>query len=109
MKWQITFYSQKVFKEINGFEKDFVAKFFATIKRMADDGPDLGMPHTKAMGKGLFEIRVQGKDGIMRAFYCVAHLKEIVILHAFIKKTQKTPDHDLGIAIKRMKEVKENA
>ncbi len=52
-------------------------------------GPNLGMPFTRAMGKGLFEIRAKGKEGIGRAFFCTIVDRRIVILHTFIKKSQK--------------------
>ncbi|MHB1056130.1 MAG: type II toxin-antitoxin system RelE/ParE family toxin [Thermoleophilia bacterium] len=68
-------------------------------------GPDLKMPHSKAMGKGLFELRPCGREGIGRAMYCFVMGKRVVIVHAFIKKTRKTSERDLKIAKKRMKEV----
>jgi len=49
------------------------------------------MPHTKAIEAGLFELRIKGKEGIARAFYCTKVEKRIVVLHVFVKKTQKTP------------------
>lgn len=70
-------------------------------------GPDLGMPHTRAMGGGLFELRLQATEGIARVFYCTMIGKRIMILHQFTKKTKKTPPKELGIARRRMKEVKD--
>ncbi len=64
------------------------------------------MPHTRAMGGGLFEIRAKGREGIGRAFYCTVIGQRIVILHAFTKKTDQTPQRELDIARTRMKEVK---
>ena len=58
------------------------------------------------MGRGLFELRARGKEGIGRAFYCYVKDKQIVILHAFIKKTQATPNRELVVAKKRMNEIK---
>ena len=73
-------------------------------------GPNLGMPFTRSLGKGLFEIRVRGKEGIGRAFFCTIVGNEIIILHAFVKKSQKIPKKELGIAHQRLKEVRnENA
>ena len=66
------------------------------------------MPHTQAMKDGLFELRMKSKEGIGRVFYCTLVNKRIVMLHSFIKKTQKTPPSDLKLAISRMKEVKAN-
>ena len=68
-------------------------------------GSNLGEPKTKVIEKGLFEIRAKGKEGIGRAFYCAVKGKKIIILHGFIKKSQKTPKKELDLAKKRLKEV----
>ncbi len=68
-------------------------------------GPNLRMSHSRAMGGGLFE-RPRCREGIGRAFYCFVVGQRIVILHAFVKKTQDTPDNELRLARKRMKEVR---
>ena len=68
-------------------------------------GPNLRMPHSRAMGGGLFELRPQGREGIGRVFYCFVIGQRIVILHAFLKKTAETPERELKISRKRMKEV----
>jgi len=55
------------------------------------------------MGKGLWEVRTNISDGrIARVLFC-AHKDEMVLLHGFIKKTQKTPPADLDLARKRMR------
>ncbi len=58
------------------------------------------------MGSGLFEIRAKGKEGIGRVFYCTIVGNRIMMLHCFVKKTEKTPARELEIAKKRLKEVK---
>lgn len=68
-------------------------------------GPDLGMPYSRAMKDGLFELRIRGTEGSGRALYCYMSGNRVIILHAFIKKTEKTPEKDLQIARKRKKEV----
>ena len=68
-------------------------------------GPAIGKPHTATMGDGLFEIRAKGREGIARALFCMVKGEEIVILHSFIKKTQKTPKKDLDKARARLKEL----
>ncbi len=65
----------------------------------------MGMPFTKAFGKGLFEIRARGKEGIGRSFYCTLKNQRIIILHSFVKKRQKTSAKDLQLALTRKKEV----
>lgn len=69
-------------------------------------GPNLGMPHTRAMGEGLFELRLKAAEGIARVFYCTIVERQIVVLHQFQKKSQKTPKREIEIARKRMKEYK---
>lgn len=69
-------------------------------------GPDLGMPHTRAMGHGLFELRLKAADGIARVFYCTVVDRQIIMLHQFVKKSEKTPHKELDLARRRMKEVK---
>jgi len=65
----------------------------------------IGMPLCRALGKGLWEVRSELTQGrIARVLFCV-HESHMVLLHAFIKKTQKTPDADLNLAMKRMKEI----
>jgi phage-related protein len=69
-------------------------------------GPDLGMPHTRAMGDGLFELRLKAAEGISRVLYCTMVGKKIMMLHQFVKKTEKTPPGELATARRRMKEVR---
>jgi phage-related protein len=64
-------------------------------------GPDLGMPHTRAMGEGLFELRLKSIGGIARVLCCPTMGKRIMILHQFTKKTQKTPPKELALARRR--------
>jgi phage-related protein len=72
---------------------------------MIEYGPNLGLPHTNAFGGGLFELRLKGAEGIARVFFCTLIKREIVMLHSFIKKTQKTPETEIKIAKQRMKEL----
>jgi len=65
------------------------------------------MPHTRAMGDGLFELRLKAAEGIGRVFYCTLVGRKIVMLHQFTKKSEKTPRKELEIARRRMKEVKD--
>lgn len=58
--------------------------------------------------RGLFELRAKSKEVISRAFYCFQVGQCIVILHGFIKKTKTTPDDELVLARKRLKEVQQH-
>jgi phage-related protein len=86
----------------------FLARYIHVSDLMLKYGPNLGMPHTRAMGEKLFEIRLKSKEGISRIFYCTKIGKKIIILHFFIKKTQKTPMKEIEIARKRLLEVLKN-
>jgi hypothetical protein len=48
-------------------------------------------PHVKHLDGNLWEMRMKGKDGIARAIYVTAERERVVVVHAFVKKTQKTP------------------
>ena len=75
---------------------------------MEELGPSIGRPHTAPLGKVLFEIRAKGPEGISRSLFCTIKGQDIVILHTFIKKTQKIPKKHMDLARKRLKEVTEN-
>ena len=99
--WTIAFASPRVESEILALPAGHVARFVRYAERMEAWGPDLGMPHTRAMGGGLFELRVQAVEGIARLFFCTATDRRIVFVHAFVKKTQKTAPPDLELAQSR--------
>ncbi len=106
MKWTIKYYNQNLQEWINDMPIGIKAAYAKLTELLTEFGMDLRLPHSRAMGKGLFELRPKGKEGIARVFYCTLVGKEIVILHGFIKKTEETPKRDLAIATQRMKEVK---
>ena len=75
---------------------------------MLEFGAKLGMPHTRAMSDGLFELRIKSKEGVARVFYCTLVGQRIVMLHGFIKKSKKTPTKELKIARALLAEVKKS-
>jgi len=107
MTWTITYYSDALQEEVLALQAGLLGRYLRYTDRMEIYGPDLGMPHTRAMGNGLFELRLKASEGIARVFYCTMIGKKIVILHQFTKKTQKTPPKELALARQRMKEVKD--
>jgi phage-related protein len=105
MNFQILFFATSVQTLIEKWPVGIYASFVRITEQMVWSGPNLGMPYTKAMGEGLFEIRARGSEGIGRAFFCCMKGKRIVILHGFVKKTQATPVKELRLAKQRMKDV----
>ena len=104
MQWTLTFHNKSVESEVLAMPAGFVARFIRYAERMEIYGPDLGMPHTRAMGDGPFELRLKAAEGIARVFYCTVVNRKIVVLHSFVKKTDKTPLRELEVARRRMKE-----
>lgn len=105
MVFRLSYYNETVAAELDAWPIGLRARFRALTVRMEEYGPNLGMPHTRALGNGLFEIRAKAEEGIGRAFFCTMVGRKIVILHSFIKKTGKTPKRELDIALTRQKEV----
>lgn len=108
MPWTVTFYSEKVRDETLTLPPGIQANLLHILELVEEFGPSIGRPHTAPLGKGLFEIRAKGREGISRSLFCTVKGQEIVILHNFIKKTQKIPKTHLERAQRRMKEILEN-
>ena len=80
------------------------AKTLRLLDLLRDRGPELGMPYSRALGKGLFELRVRDKQEV-RLLYVFLVGKRIFVVHVFQKKTQQTPSRELDIARSRQKEL----
>ena len=93
-------------EEILSLPDTLVARYIMLTRRMVVLGPNLGEPHAKVFGGGLFELRLKGADGIARVFYCTLIGRRIVMLHSFVKKSAKSPVRDREIAESRLKEIK---
>jgi phage-related protein len=89
-------------KDLSSDDRRIVGKDIAKV----EFGWPIGMPYCRALGDGLWEVRSDLSRGrIGRVFFCMADAK-MVLLHAFIKKSQQTPDVELKLALRRMKEIK---
>lgn len=105
MPYQIEYFHPRVLAEIESWPVDVVADYARLVELLAEHGPSLRLPHSRALGERLFELRPRGRSGIGRAFYCFLLGQRVVVVHAFIKKTQETPDKELKLARKRVKEL----
>ena len=105
MAFEIEYYHQRVLAEIESWPVDVLADYARLVELLMEYGPNLRLPHSRAFGDGLFELRPHGRTGIGRAFYCFMVGKRIVVLHAFLKKSRQTPEHQLKRARKRLKEL----
>jgi phage-related protein len=104
--YTINYYSDAVQEQIMELPDTLAARYIVLTRRMIALGPNLGEPHTKAFGDGLFELRLKGAEGIARVFFCTLVGRRIVMLHSFIKKSERTPAREREIAETRMKEIK---
>ncbi len=106
MDYTIEYYSDAVAEEILSLPDTLAARYVVLTRRIVAIGPNLGAPHTDAFGDGLFELRLMGQEGIARVFFCALVGRRVMMLHSFVKKTQKTPPREIEVARKRMKEIK---
>ena len=107
MAYSIEYFHVRVRAVIETWPVDVVADYARIVELLIEHGPNLRLPHSRAFGGGLFELRPRGKSGIGRAFYCFLAGQRVVVLHAFIKKSPQTPEHEVKIARKRMKEMQD--
>ncbi|MES3007678.1 MAG: type II toxin-antitoxin system RelE/ParE family toxin [Pseudomonadota bacterium] len=105
MVFQVEYFHERVLHEIESWPVNVLADYARLLELLTMHGPDVRMPYSRSFGEGLFELRPRGRSGTGRAFYCFLAGKRVVVLHAFIKKTQQTPDKELKTARKRLKEV----
>ncbi|UUZ68383.1 type II toxin-antitoxin system RelE/ParE family toxin [Polaromonas sp. P2-4] len=106
MDYTINYYSDRVQEQIFELPDTLAARYIVLTRRMVALGPNLGEPYTKTFGDGLFELRLKGAEGIARVFFCTLVGKRIVMLHSFVKKTDRTPLRERDVAQTRMKEIK---
>jgi phage-related protein len=107
MRWTVLFLNGAVAAEVEALPDDMrarIARFIAIIKETGL--PSLPRDSVKHLEDKLWELRVTGRDGISRAIYMTASGQRVVILRAFVKKTQKTPRREIEIARQRAKEVR---
>ena len=107
MAFQLEYFHERVLAEIESWPVDIVADYARLAELLIEFGPSLRLPHSRAFGDGLLELRPRGRSGIGRAFYCFLLGKRVVVLHAFVKKSQETPDRELRLARKRLKELQD--
>ena len=106
MEYAIRYYSDEVEEQILALPDTLAARYVVLSRRMTAVCANLGPPHTDSFGEGLFELRLKGAEGIARVFFCTLIGRKIMMLHSFVKKTQKTPPREIEVARRRMKEVK---
>jgi phage-related protein len=98
--------TDKAAEEIEAMPQDIQARLARTVEMIEEVGlTKMAEPHVKHLQGKLWEMRVKGKDGIARALYVTATGKRVVVVLAFVKKTQKTPPAIIRLALKRAEDV----
>lgn len=106
MAWRVELLDHRVEKELDGLAQDVRQRFLRVAELIEQHGPAaIHEPYVKHLEGKLWEMRMKGKDGIARAIYVTTKGERVVVLHAFAKKTQKTPQKALEVARERAKEV----
>jgi phage-related protein len=106
MKWIVETLNQTVDAEVEALPADMRARLAHIAKLIEEIGLErVGEPHVKHLEGRLWEMRLTGKSGISRALYIAAAGRRVVIVRAFIKKTQKTPRNDIALALARARTV----
>lgn len=106
MTWTVEILNAAVEAELLGLPSDMQAAFARLAERIMAVGLErVREPHVKHLDGKLWEMRLTGRDGIARALYVTATGRRIIVLHAFVKKTQKTPRAALALATARLKEM----
>lgn len=93
-------------RELDALADDVRQRFLRIVELIETHGlAAMHEPHVKHLGGKLWEMRMKGKDGIARAIYVTATGERVVVVHAFVKKTRRTPKRALETAWARSKEV----
>jgi phage-related protein len=107
MRWTVEVFNSAVTAEIEALPNDMRARLSRYVSLIQEFGfQALPRDAVKHLEDKLWGRRITGRDGISRAIYVTASGPRVVILRAFIKKTQKTPARELEIPRQRAKEVR---
>lgn len=106
MSWSVVILNDLVEAEIAALPNDIQADFYRLVELIHAVGlENIGRKRSRHLRGKLWELRLNGRDGIGRALYVTASGRRVVILHAFVKKSQKTPAAALVLAERRAKEL----
>jgi phage-related protein len=106
VSWRVEILNEIAAAEIAALPADMQARFLRLSDRICQAGLEsLGEPHVKHLEGKLWELRLTGRDGIARALYVTAIGRRVVVVRAFVKKTQKTPPAEIKLALRRAKEI----
>jgi phage-related protein len=105
MAWTVQFLDEEVQAALHALPRDIRATFERIVGLIQGHGLErVREPYVKHLEGPLWEMRLKGKDGIARAAYVTATGHRVVVVHVFVKKTQKTPRREIETALRRARE-----
>ena len=106
--WTVETLSDVVDAELEALPADMRIRFVHISRLIEEFGLErVREPHVKHVRGPLWEMRMKGKDGASRAIYVTATGRRVVVVRVFVKKTQKIPNREIELALKRAKEVRQ--
>jgi phage-related protein len=106
MEWTVVYLNDDVRAEVEALAVDLRGKFQRIVELVRSKGLEqVREPYIKHLEDKLWEMRLIGRDNIARIIYVTASGRRVVVLHAFIKKSDRTPRRALAIARARAKEI----
>jgi phage-related protein len=106
MTWTVETLNAVVDAELEELPADMLARFHYISQLIEEFGLErVREPHVKHLRGSLWEMRMKGRYGISRALYVTAVGRRVIVVRVFIKKTQKTPNREIELALKRAKEI----
>ena len=106
MGWNVETLNAIVDEELQALPADMRARFAHIALLIEEFGLErVKEPHVKHLRGPLWEMRMKGRDGISRALYVAAPRQRVVVVRVFVKKTERTPNREIRLALQRAKEV----
>ena len=106
MSWTVEFLDEDVKATLDAMPRDVRSSFEHIVRVIQLQGLErVREPYVKHLEGPLWEMRLKGRSGIARVIYVTALGRRLVIVHAFVKKTEKTPRREIETALTRAKEV----
>ena len=106
MRWAVCFLNEEIKAALDALPPDIRASFQRIVELIQVNGLErVREPYLKHLEGPLWEMRLKGRSGIVRAIYVTAMGMRIVVVHVFAKKTRKTPRREIIQALKKAKEI----
>ena len=106
MHWTVETLNTMVDEELEILPDDMRARFVRISELIESEGlHKVGPKYVKPLKNKLWEIRLSGRSGVARALYVTAYERRVIVVRVFVKKTQKTPQREIVLALQRAKEV----